>query len=74
MCRFNFVLILLNSLCYTLLLPLMSEIINNTKKIKNKIFAILAAPAAMPPKPNIPAMIARIINMTVQRNIIIDFS
>jgi hypothetical protein len=52
----------------------MSEIINNTKKIKNKIFAILAAPAAMPPKPNIPAMIARIINMTVQRNIIIDFS
>lgn len=74
MCRFNFVLILLNSLCYTLLRPLISEIINNTKNMKNKIFAILAAPAAIPPKPNIPAIIARIINMTVQRNIIIDFS
>ncbi len=74
MCRFNFVLILLNSSCYTLLRPLISEIINNTKNMKNKIFAILAAPAAIPPKPNIPAIIARIINMTVQRNIIIDFS
>lgn len=58
---------------YTLLLPLISEMINNTKNIKNKTFAILAAPAAIPPKPNIPATIAKIINMTVQRNIISDF-
>ncbi len=41
--------------------------------MKNKIFAILAAPAAIPPKPNIPATMARIINVTVQRNIIIVF-
>ncbi len=37
--------------------------------MKNNTFAILAAPAAIPPKPNIPATIARIIKMTVQRNI-----
>jgi hypothetical protein len=47
--------------------------INKTRNIKNKTFAILAAPAAIPPKPNIPATIAKIINMTVQRNIITDF-
>lgn len=41
--------------------------------MKNKTFAILAAPAAIPPKPNIPATIARIIKMTVQRNIMICF-
>ncbi len=37
--------------------------------MKNKTLAILAAPAAIPPKPNIPATMARIINVTVQRNI-----
>jgi hypothetical protein len=58
---------------YTLDLPLISEIINRTKNIKNKILAILAAPAAIPPKPNIPATMARIIKVTVQRNIIIVF-
>lgn len=47
--------------------------INNTKNIKNKTFAILAAPAAIPPKPKIPAIIARTIKMTVQRNIVINF-
>lgn len=41
--------------------------------MKNKIFAILAAPAAIPPKPKIPATIAKIINVTVQRNIILKF-
>ncbi len=41
--------------------------------MKNKIFAMLAAPAAIPPKPKIPAIIARIINITVQRNIILIF-
>lgn len=34
---------------------------------------MLAAPAAIPPKPKIPATIARIINVIVQRNIILDF-
>ena len=51
------------------LLPLINESINNTINMKNKTLAILAAPAAIPPKPNIPAIIARIIKMTVQRNI-----
>ena len=41
--------------------------------IKNKTLAILAAPAAIPPKPNIPATMARIIKMTVQRSIILIF-
>lgn len=46
---------------------------NNTIKMKNKTFAIPAAPAAIPPKPKTPATNARIINMIVQRNIIISF-
>ena len=46
---------------------------NNTIKMKNNILAILAAPAAIPPKPNIPAMMAKIIKVTVQRNISIVF-
>ena len=58
---------------YTLVLPVISDIINNTIKIKNKTLAIPAAPAAIPPKPNIPAIIARIIKITVHRNIIIEF-
>jgi len=47
----------------------MSEIINRTIKIKNNTFAIPAAPAAIPPKPNTPAMIAMIRKMIVHRNI-----
>jgi hypothetical protein len=39
-------------------------------KIKKMIFAIVAAPAAMPVNPNTAAMIAMIRNVTVQRNII----
>jgi len=46
---------------------------NKTKNIKNKTFAILAAPAAIPPKPKIPAIIARIIKITVHRNITFIF-
>ena len=49
----------------------MSEIINRTIKIKNNTFAIPAAPAAIPPKPNKPAMIAMIRKMIVHRNIFI---
>ena len=46
---------------------------NKIMNIKNKTLAILAAPAAIPPKPNIPATMARIIKMTVQRSIILIF-
>ena len=42
---------------------------NNTKKMKNRILAIEAAPAAMPPKPKIAAIIATTKKITVQRNI-----
>lgn len=38
--------------------------------MKNKIFAIPAAAPAIPPNPNIPATIATISNIIVQRNII----
>lgn len=41
--------------------------------MKNKIFAIEAAPEAIPPKPNIAAMMATTKNMTVQRNISFRF-
>ncbi len=42
---------------------------NNTMKIKNRTFAIPAAPAATPPKPNIAAIMATIKKITGQRNI-----
>ena len=41
--------------------------------MKNKIFAMEAAPAAIPPKPKTAAIIAIIKNMTVQRNISLEF-
>lgn len=37
--------------------------------MKNRILAILAAPAAIPPKPNTAAIIAKTIKVIVQRNI-----
>ena len=40
----------------------------NKLLIKNRILAILAAPAAIPPNPKIAATTARIIKITVQRN------
>lgn len=45
-----------------------------TRKIKNITFAIPAAPAAMPVKPKIPATIATIRKITVQRNIGYNFN
>jgi hypothetical protein len=51
----------------------MSDTINKTRNIKNKILAIEAAPAATPPNPNIAATIATIKNITVQRNIAFGF-
>lgn len=58
---------------YIFFLPVINDITNNIKKIKNKIFAILAAPAAIPPKPNTAAIIANTIKVTVQRNIMFVF-
>ena len=42
---------------------------NSTKKIKNKILAIEAAPAAIPVKPKIAATIAIIKNMAAHLSI-----
>ena len=53
--------------------PVNKEIINSTIKIKNRIFAILAAPAAIPPNPKIAAMMASTIKVIVQRNIYLVF-
>lgn len=53
--------------------PLKREITNSTKNRKKHIFAIVAAPPAIPPNPKIPAMIAIMINVIVQRNIILNF-
>ncbi len=53
-----------------LLLPNNKLNTKSTKKTKNKILAIPAAPAAIPPKPNIAAMMATIKKITVQRNIV----
>ncbi len=38
--------------------------------MKNKIFAITAAPEAIPPNPNTPATNANMINVMVQRNML----
>ena len=49
--------------------PITRLTINSTTKIKNNIFAIDAAPAAIPPNPNTAAIIAIIKNIRLQRNI-----
>ena len=54
-------------------LPKIKDNKKSTIKMKNKIFAIEAAPEAIPPKPNIAAMMATTKNMTVQRNISFRF-
>jgi hypothetical protein len=53
--------------------PAIKDTTNKIKKITNKILAIDAAPAAIPPKPKIAAIIATTKNITVHRNIINDF-
>lgn len=50
----------------------MSETRNKTKKIKNKIFAMLAAAPAMLVNPRIPAISAINKNVTVQPSIITE--
>jgi len=54
-------------------LPAINESRNSTIKMKNKILAMEAAPAAIPKKPKIPAMIAITRKITVQRNICFVF-
>ena len=46
---------------------------NNTMKIKNSIFAMPAAPAAIPVNPKRPATIATTKKINVQRNIAFSF-
>ncbi len=53
--------------------PKRSIITHTAKKIKNKILAIDAAPAAIPVKPNTAATIAIIKNANDQRNIMLNF-
>jgi hypothetical protein len=50
-------------------LPKIKDSKKRTMKIKNKIFAMEAAPDAIPPKPKM----ATIRKITVQRNISLDF-
>lgn len=52
---------------------LTNESKKSTIKMKNNIFAMLSAPDAIPPNPNTAAMIAMMIKITVQRNIIYCF-
>ena len=48
--------------------------IKSTRKIKKSTLAIDVAPAAIPPKPKIAAMIAITKNIIVQRNITCGFN
>jgi len=43
---------------------------NKTRKIKNRIFAMPAEPAAMPPNPKTPAIIAITMKIIAQRNMV----
>ena len=54
-------------------LPNIKDNKKSTIKMKNKIFAIEAAPDAIPPKPNTAAIMATTKNITVQRNISFNF-
>ena len=54
-------------------LPKIKDNKKRTIKMKNKTFAMEAAPDAIPPKPKIAAMMATTKKITVQRNISLDF-
>ena len=55
------------------LAPKSSVTTKSVRNMKNKILAIEAAPAAMPPKPKMAAMIAIMKNVIDQRNISLTF-
>jgi hypothetical protein len=55
-------------------LPKINDNTNNAIKIKKRILAMEAAPAAMPANPNNAAIIATIKKVIVQRNIVIRFN
>jgi hypothetical protein len=57
-----------------MLAPNKIAITNNARKIKNNTLAISAAPSAIPPNPNIAAMIAIMKKITDQRNIVLSFN
>jgi hypothetical protein len=67
----GFFLININSGRHLLTDPVMRDITNKTRKIKNKTLAIPAAPDAIPPNPKIAATMAMIRNVTVHRSIVI---
>jgi hypothetical protein len=50
--------------------PAIREMINRITKIQNRILAMPTAPAAMPPKPKMAAIMAMIRKTTAQPNII----
>lgn len=58
---------------FRILAPMSSDTTNNKIKMKNNTLAIVAAPAAIPVKPNSAAIIATTKKMRVQRNIILCF-
>jgi hypothetical protein len=65
-----------NSACYFLEKrdpPNTNAPIKRTRKIKNNILAIDAAPAAMPVKPNTAAIIAIMKNVAAHFNIVVNF-
>ncbi len=53
--------------------PAMMDRSNNIIKMKKMILAIPTAPAAMPPKPKIPATRAITNNTKINRNMILNF-
>ena len=55
-------------------LPKIKDNKNSTRKMKNRIFAIDVAPAAILPKPNTAAITAITRNIIDQRNITYNFS
>lgn len=54
--------------------PRIMAMTNNTRNIKNRIFAIPAVLAAIPPNPNTPAIIAIMKKIMAQRSIIYFFN
>ena len=56
------------------LFPKIRDSTNKIMKTTNRILAIPAAPAAMPPKPKTAAIMAITRKVTVQRNIMVKFN